>query len=97
MTNRYEELISSFESKLQRLISEYESLKIQNASLQAELSQKHNELMHANKEILEIRENYNHLRTARYLSSSPKERKISKQYVDKMVREIDKCLALLDE
>ena len=97
MTNKYEELIGSFESKLQRLISEYESLKIQNASLKTELDRKQRELMSAHREILEIRENYNHLRTARYLNASSKEQKISKQHVNKLVREIDKCLALLDE
>jgi len=100
MTNNYEELISSFESKLRELISEYKSLKNQNTSLQTELSQKQNELMSAHKEVLETRENYNHLRMAKslnLLNLSPKERKISKQYIDKLVREIDKCLALLDE
>jgi 5'-deoxynucleotidase YfbR-like HD superfamily hydrolase len=97
MTNSYEELISSFESKLQRLISEYESLKNQNASLQKELDRKQNELMYAHKEILEIQKNYDHLRMARYLNVSSKEQKISKQYINKLVREIDKCLALLDE
>jgi len=97
MTNSYEELISSFESKLERLISEYESLKSQNALLQAELNRKENEVKHAHKKELEIQENYDHLRMARYLNVSPKERKISKQYINKLVREIDKCLALLDE
>lgn len=100
MTNNYEGLINSFESKLQRLFSEYESLKNQNASLLTELSQKQNELMNAHKEVLEIRENYNQLRMAKslnLLNLSPRERKISKQHIDKLVREIDKCLALLDE
>lgn len=97
MTNKYEELISSFENKLHKLISEYESLKKDNDSLQVELDRKKNELMHAHKEILELQTNYDHLRMARYLNVSLKERKISKQYINQLVREIDKCLALLDE
>lgn len=97
MTNSYEELISSFEDKLQRLISEYESLKKQNASLQLELTRKNNEYIDACGKIKELQENYEHLRMARYLNVSPKERKISKQYINKLVRDIDKCLALLDE
>jgi len=97
MTNNYEELISSFENKLQKLISEYESLKNQNAFLQAELDRKENEVKHAHKKELEIQESYDHLRMARYLNVSPKEQKISKQYINKLVREIDKCLALLNE
>ena len=97
MTNNYEDLINKFESKLQRLISKCESLKIQNVVLQKKLDEKQIELERAYKKSLEIEENYNHLHTARYLNTSPKERKISKQRVDKLVREIDKCLALLDE
>jgi len=97
MTNNYEELINSFEAKLQKLISAYGSLKNQNALLQTELDRKNNEIRHAHKEILELQKNYDHLRMARYLNVSPKERKISKQYINKLVREIDNCLALLDE
>lgn len=97
MTNKYNELIVSFESKLQKLISEYESLKAQNVELQAELHRKQQDLMQAHKEILELQKNYDHLRMARYLTVSSKEQKISKQYINKLVREIDKCLALLDE
>ena len=97
MTNSYEELINSFESKLKRLISEYESLKNKNASLQADLNKMENERNQAIKEKLEVQEDHDHLRMARYLNMSPKERKISKQYINKLVREIDKCLALLDE
>lgn len=55
MTNRYEELINAFEKKLRKLISEYESLQIQNNRLQAELAQKHENLIIAHGEILELR------------------------------------------
>ncbi len=97
MTNNYEELISAFEDKLQKLISEYKSLKDQNALLHKELDRKQNDLMHAHKQILELQKDYDHLRMARYLTVSAKERKMSKQYINKLVREIDKCLALLNE
>ena len=97
MTNKYKEIILGFETKLHQLISEYESLKTQNAELQAELQRKQQDLMQAHKDILELQKNYDHLRMARYLTVSTKEQKISKQYINKLVREIDKCLALLDE
>jgi len=100
MTNNYDELISSFEDKLRELISEYESLKNENASLDAKLSELSAKLSEKEHELSESKENYNHLRMAKslnLLNLSPRERKISKQYIDKLVREIDKCLALLDE
>ncbi len=97
MTNQYDELIQAFETKLQSLIAEYESLKSQNTLLKQELERKQSELMHAHKDILEIQKNYDQLRIARNLTVPLKERKITKQYINRLVREIDKCLALLDE
>ena len=97
MTNRYEELIHAFEIKLRKLISEYKSLQTQNAQLKADLDRKQTDLMIAHQEVLELRKNYDHLKIARNLGVSETEKTESKQKITKMVREIDKCLALLDE
>jgi hypothetical protein len=97
MTNRYEELISAFELKLRKLISEYTILKEQNSLMKAELDRKQTDLMIAHQEILELRKNYGHLQIARNLVVSETEKAESRQQISKMVREIDKCLALLDE
>ncbi len=78
-------------------MSEYQSLQEQNAELKAELERKHTDLMHAHQDVLELRKNYDHLRIARNLGISQEDRNESKQRINKMVREIDKCLALLDE
>ncbi|MFZ4725842.1 MAG: hypothetical protein ACOYMD_10390 [Paludibacter sp.] len=97
MTNRYEELINAFEKRLRKLFSEYKSLHEQNNFLKAELERKHNDLMHAHQEVLELRRNYDHLQIARNLVGSEEEKAEAKQRIGKMVREIDKCIALLDE
>jgi chromosome segregation ATPase len=97
MKNRYEELIHAFEQKLRKLISEYKSLQEQNALMKAELDRKQTDLMQAHQEILELRKNYDHLQIAKNLGGSEAEKAESKQRITKMVREIDKCLALLDE
>ena len=97
MKNRYEELIHAFEIKLRKLISEYKSLQIQNAQLKADLDRKQTDLMLAHQEVLELRKNYDHLKIARNLGVSENEKTESKLKITKMVREIDKCLALLDE
>mgnify|MGYP000417309899 FL=1 len=97
MTNRYEELIAAFELKLRKLMSEYQSLQEQNAELKAELERKHTDLMHAHQDVLELRKNYDHLRIARNLGVSQEDRNESKQRINKMVREIDKCIALLNK
>ena len=97
MTNRYEGLIHAFELKLRKLISEYTFLKEQNSLIKAELDRKQTDLMIAHQEILELRKNYDHLQIARNLGASETEKADSRLKITKMVREIDKCLALLDE
>jgi chromosome segregation ATPase len=97
MTNRYEELIHAFEKRLRKLISEYTFLKEENSLIKAELDRKQTDLMHAHQEILELRKNYDHLQIARNLGVTEAEKAESRQQITKMVREIDKCLALLDE
>lgn len=99
MTNKYDELIHAFEAKLRKLITEYKSLQEQNTKLIADLERKQNDLMHAHQEVLELRKDYDHLQMAKNISGSGSEteRIESKQRISKMVREIDKCLALLDE
>lgn len=97
MTNRYEELINAFEKKLRKLISEYESLQIQNNKLQAELAQKHENLIIAHGEILELRKKNEHLSLANQLSGPGEGRAEAKKQIDRMVRKIDQCLALLDD
>ncbi|MDO9635051.1 MAG: hypothetical protein Q7J05_08465 [Paludibacter sp.] len=97
MTNRYEELINAFEKKLRKLISEYQSLQTQNKKLKAELDQKHENLITAHGEIIELRKKNDHLFLANQLGGSGEGRAEAKKQIDKMVREIDQCLALLDE
>ena len=97
MANNYDELISGFESKLRKLISEYQSLQEQNIRLKAELDRKQTDLMHAHQEVLELRKNYDHLQLAKNNGRSDAEKAESRQQSAKMVREIDKCIALLDE
>ena len=97
MTNRYEELIRAFEIKLRKLISEYTFLKEENSLIKAELDRKQTDLMLAHQEILELRKNYDHLQIAKNLGVTDAEKAESRQQISKMVWEIDKCLALLDE
>ena len=97
MTHNYEDLIKGFVLRLRTLISGYKSLQEKNAFLVSELERRQNDLMLAHREILELRQNYDHLRMARTLANTDAEKAESKKRIDKMVREIDKCLALLDE
>ncbi len=97
MTNKYDELIDAFEIKLRKLIEKYKESEFQNATLKAELERKQDDLMHAHQEVLELRKSSNHLKIALSMNGSEQERVESKQRINKMVGEIDKCLTLLND
>lgn len=95
--NQHEELIRSFEKKLRRLFSEFRVLKKENEHLKSELENEHERLVRAHGELLELRKKNDHLSLANNISGSEEDRLAARKQIDKMVREIDKCLALLDE
>ena len=97
MENRYADLIREFESNIRKLISEQKALREKNATLAAELDGKKRDLMEAHKEILDLQKEYKLLQTANGLGGSDENRRNSRQHLNKIVREIDKCLALLSE
>ena len=53
--------------------------------------------MAAHKDILDLRSDYKILQTTMGMGGSEDERKNSRQHLDKIVREIDKCLMLLND
>ncbi|MCE1156195.1 MAG: hypothetical protein LWW91_08765 [Bacteroidales bacterium] len=97
MTNRYEELLSTFETKLRILISEYQLMQAENQLLKRRENQLNEELTRANGLIEAMQKENDHLKLLNQLGGSGENRKAAKQQIDRMVREIDQCLALLIE
>ena len=97
MVNKYEEIFKAFELKLRKLISEYKLLQEDKLQLETKLAQKQNDLFEVQQRFQELQKNYDHLLVARNMGTSASEKAESKQRIDKLVREIDNCLALLDE
>lgn len=83
-------LLTSFDEKQKRLIFLFKELKKENALLKQALSEKECE-------IARLEEQYTNLRTARMLSVNDGELNDTKQRIMKLVREVDKCIALLNE
>lgn len=97
MKNQYDELISQFEIKLKKLISENKSLKEDNNMLKSELESKHSDLIKDHHDFLVLQKKHEHLRIAKQIASTEEEKLEMKQKIAKLVREIDKCLSLLNE
>ena len=97
MTEEEKKLLNSFETQLRHLIYLHDELKRENAKLKKLLENEKlkNEKVQAQYDELEV--NYTNLKTATTISLNGSDVKETKLRLSKLVREVDKCIALLNE
>ncbi len=96
MTREQETALRNFEARVRQLMSAHAELLRENVRLQGELKACRGQLEEANKEIEQQKRNYALLKTARMIEVSGEDVKASKARIAKLIREVDKCIALLD-
>ena len=97
MAEENKRLFESFNEKLMRFIFLYKELKRENASLKQSLSEKESEIVRLGKNLKELESQYANLKMVRMLSVNDQEISETKLRITKLVREVDKCIALLNE
>lgn len=97
MTEEEKKLLNSFETQLRHLIYLHDELKRENAELKKLLENEKlkNEKVQAQYDELEV--SYTNLKTATAISLNGSDVKETKLLLSKLVREVDKCIALLNE
>ena len=97
MTEEEKKLLKSFETQLRHLIYLHDELKRENAELKKLLENEKlkNEKVQAQYDELEV--SYTNLKTATAISLNGSDVKETKLRLSKLVREVDKCIALLNE
>ena len=97
MTDEEKKLLSTFEARLRHLIYLHDELKRENAELKQLLEAKEEEYGKVQAEYQELELNYTNLKTATTISLNGSDVKETKLRLSKLVREVDKCIALLNE
>lgn len=97
MTEDQKRLVAVFEVRLQDLISVCEERMQTITELNAVLATKEEELEQALQKIRELNTRYDNVLTAKIVSADEGEMKNAKMRLSKLVREVDKCIALLNE
>ena len=97
MTEEDRKLISSFEGKLRHFMFLHKELKQENANLKQLLIKKDEEIQQLEQSRKELEARYTDLKMARTISLYDKDIKDTKQRLSSLVREVDKCIALLNE
>lgn len=91
------EIVDSLQSKIDRLLSKYELLEIENQQL-LEKSEKLVREVHKQQESLNTIENkYESLKIANAIVGSKEDKHTTKLKINTLIREIDKCIVQLSE
>lgn len=96
MTEDEKTLLSKFEARLRHLIFLHDELKRENRSLRQQLEEEQIRVAGLKEELAKKTEDYTNLKIARTISTE-EDVKETKQKLSRLVREIDKCIALLNE
>lgn len=97
MTDEEKKLLSTFETQLRHLIFLHDELRRENAALKQELEAKENECRKVQADFQELEQRYTDLKTATTISLNGSDVRETKIRLSKLVREVDKCIALLNE
>jgi len=97
MTEEEKKLLSTFEARLSHLIYLHDELKRENNRLKQLLEEQKDEKVKMLEEIGQLKADYTNLKTATTISLNGSDVKETKLRLSKLVREVDKCIALLNE
>ena len=96
MTEEESKRLGQFEAHVRLLIEKYTLLKQENEELYAMIDEKEKDIKELTQKNAELKQNYDNLKMARMLQISDNEMKSAKQRLSKLVRDVDKCIALLN-
>ena len=96
MTEKDRAIIANFESKLGRLMDVYTQLAAENAVLRERMGQQAEELERLRKQYDELSTSYSDLKLAKIISVNDTELGDTQRRLSKLVREVDKFIALLN-
>lgn len=88
MTPEEETILKRFETRTRQLILQYQELKQENELLRQRVDT-------LNRELENTKRDYSNLKVARMIDISDQDIKDAKGRLSKLIREIDKCIALL--
>jgi len=97
MNNDYQFVIEGLKSKIELIISKYEEVASENRRLVQEFDQCRTDLNNSINKNKELEEKINKLQLIGAFTSSSADVKEAKQKIGKIIKEIDKCIALLND
>lgn len=97
MTEEQQRLLTNFETRVRQVMLLCESLRQDKAVLEKALDAKEIALKEAKDSIHDLTIKYDNLKLAKMISYGDTDVKGAQQRLSKLVREVDKCIALINE
>jgi predicted phage-related endonuclease len=97
MDNNNDQLLVLLRDRIKKIINMYEVEKVKNDELEFQKKELEQKISNLHKEKEELIVKYNNLRLAKQLDASLVNTHDAKLKVNRIVREIDKCIALLNK
>ncbi|MDR1504534.1 MAG: hypothetical protein LBT43_18970 [Prevotella sp.] len=96
MTENDEKLLAEFEIRMRQLMYLCDTLKEENALLKQQLTQRSVTIESLTSEVEELKAKYDNLKFVKSFSSENKDDTLqAKKRLSKLVRDVDKCIAML--
>ncbi len=96
MGNDNIELVNNLQNKIIQLVDRYESIKADSEKLKAQNDQLTQQLEESVREMADLKEKYNTLKFSKTIEATGGDVHFAKIRINQIVREIDKCIALLN-
>lgn len=97
MTDEHNELFISLKEKIKNIISLYEKAKKKKEELSEEKLSFINQIKEKDKEFEELKNKYKILKLAKTFKASDNDKSDAKNKINRIVREVENCIALLNK
>lgn len=97
MTEEQQKTLTNFETRVRQLMLLCQSLREENDSLLTKLRSRETALQEAEKALRKMTASYDNMKLAKMVSFGKTDIKEAQQTLSGLVREIDKCIALINE
>ena len=92
-----EKIIDTFATRVRQMILQYHDVEKENGELYAMVDVRDAEIRRLQAEVRQLQNDYKSLKTARMLEVSDTDLDTAKRKVNKLIRDVDKCITLLSE
>ena len=96
MTTEEEKTLHQFEARVRQLLMRYKSVVQENSLLKAKVEEQKNQISDLEQNIAVLEQRYSTLKMAKMFEVTSADTETAQKRIAKLIREVDKCIAMLN-